>query len=396
MTVWVIGTIAVFVAAGIGWRIGRARQHLIPPTSTDIPPREITLDPAIVDLHPTGIVIADTRANIVFRNRSARQLADTHVGVLIDEVIERHLQHHLEHGCFGYDDELIELYGPPKKVVAISPLALPGGGSVVYVDDITEAHRLNQIHTDFVANISHELKTPIGALSVLAEALADGADPVTVDRVVGRMLNEVQRAGRTVEDLMELSWIELDAEHIQQDVTIDDMIGAACDRVTELAAQRHISISVEADRDLLDNTIIRGDRRQLVSALGNLVENAVKYSDVGGQVQLRVRHIDGYAEIECSDQGVGIPQRDLDRIFERFYRVDRARSRTTGGTGLGLAIVRHVANNHDGEVLVTSIEGEGSTFRFRLPHHLNRDRINRDRNRDPDKALEKVTDKGTA
>jgi two-component system sensor histidine kinase SenX3 len=253
----------------------------------------------------------------------------------------------------------------------ISARPLPHGHSVAFVDDISERRRVEQTRTDFVANISHELKTPVGALSVLAETLIDETDPETIARVVTRMLAETDRASRTIDDLMELSRIEMGAERSDEPVRIADVIRAGVDRVTELAARDGITIAslttVETDVRQADALIVVADRRQLVSAVGNLIENAVKYSEPGTSVQVRARRVEDWIEISVADQGVGIPQRDLDRVFERFYRVDRARSRTTGGTGLGLAIVRHVASNHGGDVSVTSVEGEGSTFVLRLP-----------------------------
>jgi two-component system sensor histidine kinase SenX3 len=253
----------------------------------------------------------------------------------------------------------------------ISARPLPHGRSVVFVDDISDRRRVEQTRTDFVANISHELKTPVGALSVLAETLVEETDLDTIARVVTRMLAETDRASRTIDDLMELSRIEMGTERSDEPVRIADVIRASVDRVTELAAHSGIMIStlapVDADGTQADSLHVRGDRRQLVSAVGNLIENAVKYSEPGSSVQVRARRVDDSVEISVTDQGVGIPQRDLDRVFERFYRVDRARSRSTGGTGLGLSIVRHVAGNHGGEVSVTSVEGEGSTFVLRLP-----------------------------
>jgi two-component system sensor histidine kinase SenX3 len=253
----------------------------------------------------------------------------------------------------------------------ISARPLPHGHSVAFVDDISERRRVEQTRTDFVANISHELKTPVGALSVLAETLIDETDPETISRVVTRMLAETDRASRTIDDLMELSRIEMGAERSDEPVRIADVIRAGVDRVTELAARDGITIAslttVETDVRQADALIVVADRRQLVSAVGNLIENAVKYSEPGTSVQVRARRVEDWIEISVADQGVGIPQRDLDRVFERFYRVDRARSRTTGGTGLGLSIVRHVASNHGGDVSVASVEGEGSTFVLRLP-----------------------------
>ena len=326
----------------------------------------------MVEHHPTGVVVADADGLVTYRNAVARALVGTHVGVLIDAAIERHLQAG-RGGRVG--EEVVELYGPPKRVLDVVSRPLPGGGSVVFVDDITERRRLDKVRTDFVANISHELKTPIGALSVLAETLVDETDPATVTRVVDRMMGEAQRASSTIDDLMELSRIELGGDRVSEPVRLADVVRAAVDRVTQLAGQREITIlATGAGLGGVGLPItVAGDRPQLVSAVGNLVENAVKYSERGGNVKVRVESTEGWLEISVSDEGVGIPQRDLSRIFERFYRVDRARSRETGGTGLGLSIVRHVATNHGGEVVVTSVEGQGSTFVLRLPAQLAHD-----------------------
>jgi two-component system sensor histidine kinase SenX3 len=220
------------------------------------------------------------------------------------------------------------------------------------------------MRTDFVANISHELKTPVGALALLAEALIGEDESEVVTRLAEKMVSEAHRMGRTIEDLLELSRIELGESPHREVVSVGLVAAEAVERVRHLADQREIAIDiVEPSRRL--NAI--GDRRQLVSAVANLVENGVKYSDPGCPVEVSA-HTDGtWVDIVVRDHGIGIPARDLDRIFERFYRVDRARSRETGGTGLGLAIVRHVATNHGGSVSVNSQEGAGSTFTLRIP-----------------------------
>jgi two-component system sensor histidine kinase SenX3 len=360
----IAGAMMVFF---LGWAVGR---RAAPEAAERLPEREAPAGTAVDDVlggHPTGIVIGDAQGKVWYRNRSARRLEGTHAGVLLDAAIERHLAQARQQ----VSDETIEFYGPPKLSFDLTARPLADGGSVVFVDDVSERRRMDQVRTDFVANISHELKTPIGAMSVLAETLVDEHDRATVLRVVNRMLAEADRATRTIEDLMELSRIEAGGERLLEPVRVSDVIRGALDRVTELASQRHITIStlepVVGGGQQSDALTVVGDRRQLVSAVGNLVENAVKYSDPESSVQVRAREQGGWIEISVSDQGAGIPQRDLDRIFERFYRVDRARSRSTGGTGLGLAIVRHIASNHLGDVVVTSTEGEGSTFVLRLP-----------------------------
>ena len=373
---WLLAVVTGVAGIGIGFAAGR--RTVVPgdraPTGHRAPgpvvehPQLSVAD--VVERHPTGIVVSGPDGTVTFRNATARGLGQhpggTHAGVLVDAAIERHLTT-ARAGREG--TEVVELYGPPRRVLDLMSYPLPDGGSVVFVDDVTERRRLDQIRTDFIANISHELKTPIGALSVLAETLADETDPATIARIVDRMLSEALRASNTIDDLMELSRIELGGDREHEPVRLADVVRAALERVTELAARRDITLTATGAGlgGVGPPLVVDCDRPQLVSAVGNLVENAVKYSEPGGQVTVRVDSRDGWAEIAVIDQGVGIPQRDLGRIFERFYRVDRARSRETGGTGLGLSIVRHVATNHGGEITVTSTEGEGSTFVLRLP-----------------------------
>lgn len=316
----------------------------------------------LLDALPLAVVFCGVDGAEIGRNAAARSLGRAPSGLLIDEAIERHLRRAL---LGGDVDEVIELYGPPKQVVIVRATRLASGGAVALVDDITERRRLDAMRTDFVANISHELKTPVGAIAVLADALVGEDDAEVIQRVVQRMVTEAERAARTIDDLLELS--EIEQHEVREGVVLDanDMIRAATDRFRQAAEQRELILEVTTS---VDDVRFLGDPRQVLSALGNLIDNAVKYSEQGGTVRLStVRHIGGMVELIVADCGVGIPAKDLDRIFERFYRVDKARSRGTGGTGLGLAIVRHVVNNHRGEVDVTSVEGEGSTFTLRFP-----------------------------
>jgi two-component system sensor histidine kinase SenX3 len=237
-------------------------------------------------------------------------------------------------------------------------------GALAVIEDVSERRRLEAVRRDFVANISHELKTPVGALGVLAETIASETDTRVIRRLAGRMTGEAIRVGRIVDDLLALSRIEAEEQQLRESLSVKDLISEAVDRVESLADRAGITVDAES---VGRRHTVRGDRRQLVSALTNLLENACKYSDGGSTVWLS-SSTDGTAvSIAVRDEGIGIPSRDLERVFERFYRVDRARSRDTGGTGLGLAIVRHVAGNHGGDVSVESREGEGSTFTLRLP-----------------------------
>ena len=252
-------------------------------------------------------------------------------------------------------------------MVHAAPLRVDGEplGAIAVIDDITEIQRIDSIRRDFVANVSHELKTPIGALSLLAETLAGETDAAIVQRLSERVRNESFRVSNMVDDLLTLSRIEgNDAPNIDE-FGIDMLVRECVDRVHPLAEQRLVSISVGPIEASLQ---VVGDRRQIASALSNLLENAVKYSEQGAPVEVRVSASAHEMSIVVQDHGIGIPSAELERIFERFYRVDKARSRETGGTGLGLSIARHVARNHGGDVTVSSREGEGSTFALLLPH----------------------------
>ncbi|HSL56706.1 MAG TPA: ATP-binding protein [Acidimicrobiales bacterium] len=313
---------------------------------------------------PQGVLVFDADGTVLVHNPAGAVYTEARHGDALVEAAMTQLVARALAGERGTD--VVELFGPPRRtlVITAAPLEVAGPGAVAVIDDVTERRRLEAVRRDFVANISHELKTPVGALVLLAETLADEDDAEVTARLAGRMFTEAQRVGRTIDDLLELSRIEAEEVRQREAVPVSGVLAAAVDRIAPAADQR--SIEVQLDEPGADATII-GDRRQLASAVFNLLENAVKYSDDGSVVHLRSWSDAAWVDIEVEDHGVGIPPRDLERIFERFYRVDQARSRQTGGTGLGLAIVRHVVNNHAGEVLVESREGEGSTFTLRFP-----------------------------
>ena len=241
-----------------------------------------------------------------------------------------------------------------------------GDGTVLLlVEDLSGARRVDTVRRDFVANVSHELKTPIGALSLLAEAVSEAADdPVEVLRFADRMRMECSRLTNLVADLIDLSRLQGDQPlDSARPVSVDFMVAEALDAVGMMARSEEIELVSGGESGLY----IFGVEDQLITALRNLLANAVSYSKPRTRVAVGVADRDGIVNISVSDQGLGIGQKELERIFERFYRVDRARSRITGGTGLGLAIVKHVCINHGGDVTVWSVEGEGSTFTLRLP-----------------------------
>jgi two-component system sensor histidine kinase SenX3 len=248
--------------------------------------------------------------------------------------------------------------------VRVAPLGSVGQ-VLVLAEDQTERRRVEAVRRDFVANVSHELKTPVGAISLLAETIQDAADdPEAVTRFAARMQHEAARLTYLIQDIITLSRIQ-GAEPIPApaQVSVDDVIGAAVDHCNTRAGAKDIALVVGGTEGMR----VWGDEELLVTALRNLIDNAIAYSPEHTRVVISTRPAGEAVEISVSDQGIGIPEDAQERIFERFFRVDTARSRATGGTGLGLAIVKHVAASHAGEVSVWSKEGSGSTFTLRLP-----------------------------
>jgi two-component system, OmpR family, sensor histidine kinase SenX3 len=243
---------------------------------------------------------------------------------------------------------------------------------LVLADDQTAARRIEETRRDFVANISHELKTPIGAIALLTEAVEEAADdPAAVRKFASRMGIESARLTDLVSQIIELSRLQSDNPLVDPEIVdIDEVLVEAVDRRRMDAERNRITLTVAG----ISGTRVLGSARQLGVAVGNLVENAIAYSDPGARVvvaaHVQAKSDDDYVEITVSDNGIGIPSAEIDRIFERFYRVDYARSRANGGTGLGLAIVKHIAAIHSGEVAVWSQVGQGSTFTIRVPAHL--------------------------
>jgi two-component system sensor histidine kinase SenX3 len=254
--------------------------------------------------------------------------------------------------------------GTHDLLVRVLPLDTQGTIAILIFDD-SEMRRLDSIRRDFVANISHELKTPIGALSILSEAVLGAADdPEAIAKFATRMQAESKRLSDLVQEIINLSRLQ-DDDPLKnaQDIDMSDVIQEAID----LSQMRAESRQIEVLAAIQNEAFIRGDRSQVLMAISNLIENAINYSPERTRVAVNLKSANGLVEVSVTDQGIGIPEKDLERIFERFYRVDPARSRLTGGTGLGLSIVKHVATNHGGDVAVWSVAGAGSTFTLRFP-----------------------------
>lgn len=264
----------------------------------------------------------------------------------------------------------VEVYVPSRRVLSVRADRLPPDvvdGVSIEVRDISEEERVDAMRQDFVANVSHELKTPIGALTVLAEAMGETDDDVARKRLSDRLVGEAERVAALVDDILDLSLVERDQPD-KATVDLVEVIGEAC-RSLAVVAERWL-VRIEADLPS-QAVVVFGDRRQLLSAIANLLDNAIKYGSVPGEssshVVVRLRCDESHAVLTVEDHGIGISEPHLSRIFERFYRVDRARGRSRGGTGLGLAIVRHVALNHGGTISAESTPGVGTVFRLRIP-----------------------------
>lgn len=316
---------------------------------------------------PLGVVVTDPQGVPVYRNRFAERFERGRHG---EALVEAAMEEVIPGAIAGHPVErAIDLYGPPARnlQLRVSPTYDDGEltGSIVLIEDVTAAQQVDRIRKDFVANVSHELRTPIGAIGVLAETLREATDTEVIERLSGRLESEALRLGELIDDLLILSKLESDQSTEADTMDLHQVVRSAVERTAGSAEQREITVEHFGSGE--GPVVIEGDEGQMVSAVTNLLDNAIKYSNIGSVVIVEVVRSDCAARLSVADTGVGIAEADLDRIFERFYRVDNARSRATGGTGLGLSIVRHVAVNHDGDISVESIEGQGSTFALHLP-----------------------------
>jgi len=359
---------AVGVAGAVLLISRRAAVAAVPPPPVRAAePSPPMLARRVLEVMGTAAVVLDPDDEVVLANPAARQMGVVRGGRVVVDDLRRLARAARRDGesRHGVVDTRGRLGREPIAVSArVAPLVETGYVALL-LDDVTETRRLEAVRRDFVANVSHELKTPVGALTLLAEAVQDAADdPEAIRRFAGRMQHEGIRLGRLVAELIELSRLQ-GAEPLPSAtiVDVDTIVVEAVDR-TRLAAESAGIVVVSGGEGRLS---VRGNELQLVTALVNLIDNAVAYSPAGTRVAVGTRGRDGHVEISVSDQGIGIAESDLERVFERFYRADPARSRATGGTGLGLAIVKHIATNHGGGVSVWSVEGSGSTFTLRLP-----------------------------
>jgi two-component system sensor histidine kinase SenX3 len=324
------------------------------------------VDQILDALESAGIVL-DPSANVVKASPGAVAMGLVRGGVLVHEEIDRLAIAVRSTG----ERAVVELelgkgrFGEANATVRVRAARLGTRFILVLAEDITEAKRLDEVRRDFIANISHELKTPIGAVGLLSEALQSAADdPDQVRRFATKMSAEAARLAKITAEIIELSRLQAaDALARPELIDVDHILAAAIDQSRVLAESSGIELVGARAKGLA----VYGDEPLLIVAVHNLITNAIAYSSPGARVGVGARGVDGAVEIAVTDQGIGIADEDKERVFERFFRVDEARSRRTGGTGLGLAIVKHTVQNHGGEVKVWSQLGRGSTFTIRLP-----------------------------
>ena len=379
-TLLAIGALAIGVALGFAVA-RRGRVEVLVPLSTPVPDptsrRAQPLAALVVEALNHGVIVLDREERAVLVNPAARSMGILDVDTLAFPELVSTTRKTLETGeqiCTSIDLPIGRL-GREPIALSVTAVPLPGADDrtaavCLLLSDVSETRRLEAVRRDFVANVSHELKTPVGALTLLAEAIQDAADdPDAVARFAARIQHEGSRLARLVGELMELSRVQgADPMPGATEVDVRSVVSEAIERTRLAAEQAAITVSTACANGLR----VRGNEAQLATAVANLVDNAIAYSGSGSRVAVSARasrDVDGRptVDIAVTDQGIGISESERDRIFERFYRVDPARSRATGGTGLGLAIVKNIVTNHLGTVAVWSANGSGSTFTIRLP-----------------------------
>ena len=339
------------------------------------PPRTTTVGRFLhlaVQGAPVGVAIIDTEGNIVLSNSAAHEMSIIHgrdIHPRIWQAAIEVMEDEEEREERELDITLPRIAGKGRVTdvhALVAPLSLTDAGFVViYATDQSENVRMEKARRDFVANVSHELKTPVGSMALLAEALMESSDDEDSVSYFGtRLVEESHRMGDLISELISLSKLQ-GAQPLPEltPVSVDELVDVAIDRML-ISAE---SAGIELSRDEPSGITVLGDRESLLTALVNLVANAVNYSPDSTPVTVTQKIVDDHVHISVTDRGIGIAEEYQDRVFERFFRVDKARSRATGGTGLGLAIVKHVVANHGGELTLWSQPGVGSTFTIVLP-----------------------------
>jgi two-component system sensor histidine kinase SenX3 len=359
--------IGAVVAGGavLAWHLSDRQQHQAPATEEPVVPVGVA---AVLSVLGSSAVVVDDDDVVLKASAPAYSMGLVRGTSLHSDELADLVRQVRRDGQIRETELLMARPGVPSRHVTARVAPLGARLVLALVEDRTRERRVEAVRRDFVANVSHELKTPVGAIRLLAEAVHDAAgDPEAVKRFSNRMLTESDRLSRLVQQVIELSRLQGD-EPLEQPmpVELDEVIKVAVDTSAIDADSKRISIVVGGTPQLG----LFGNEEQVTAAVANLVANAVSYSECDATVLVSTKANDEMVEVSVVDQGIGIPADEIDRIFERFYRVDPARHRSTGGTGLGLSIVKHVAATHGGEVRVWSVEGQGSTFTLTLPRYF--------------------------
>ena len=355
----------VATSAMVAWYISEDRQRRLPHVEEPVVPPEVA---TVLSVLRSSAVVVDDDDTVLKASAPAYALGLVRGTSLLSGELADLVPRARRDGQIRETELVMSRPGVPARHVTARVAPLGSRLVLALVEDRTRERRVEAVRRDFVANVSHELKTPVGAIRVLADAVTEAAeDPEAVRRFAGRMLTESDRLTQLVLQIIELSRLQGDEPlEAPEAVDVDEVISTAVDTSAIDADKKGISVHTGG----VEGLQVFGNEDQVLAAVANLISNAVAYSDPGSTVSVTTRADQGSVEIAVVDQGIGIPQDEIDRIFERFYRVDPARHRSTGGTGLGLSIVKHVAATHGGEVRVWSVEGQGSTFTLTLPQHL--------------------------
>ena len=363
--------VGAVVAGGavLAWHVSERQQRLLPDVQQAVLPDGVA---TVLSVLRSSAVVVDDSETVLKASAPAYALNLVRGTQLVSEDLADLVRQVRRDGQIREAELLMTRPDMPARYVTARVAPLGARLVLALVEDRTRERRVEEVRRDFVANVSHELKTPVGAIRLLADAMQDAAeDPEAVKRFAERMFKESDRLGNLVQQIIELSRLQAD-DPLDEPVAVhlDDVIQAAVDAIKIDAEDKSIQVLVGGVPDLQ----VFGNEDQVTAAVGNLVANAVSYSERDSTVLVTTRVDEGSVDISVVDQGIGIPAEELDRIFERFYRVDPARHRSTGGTGLGLSIVKHVAATHGGEVRAWSAEGQGSTFTLTLPQHFGAER----------------------
>jgi two-component system sensor histidine kinase SenX3 len=358
--------IGAVVAGGavLAWHVSDRQQHVAPTVAAPVVPPEVA---AVLGVLRSSSLLVDDGDVVVKASAPTYAFGLVRGAQLVNPELAEVVRQVRRDGQIREVELVIGRSGEANRHVIARVAPLGSHLVLALVEDRTRERRIEEVRRDFVANVSHELKTPVGAIRLLSEAVADASDdPEAVKRFAERMLTESDRLSRLVQQIIELSRLQAD-DPLEKPVPVelDDVIGFAIDSSAIDASSKRIDVVSSGTAGLE----VLGSEKQITAAIANLVSNAVSYSSEDSTVLVTTKVVDDNVEVSVVDQGIGIPQTEIDRIFERFYRVDPARHRSTGGTGLGLSIVKHVAATHGGEVRVWSVEGQGSTFTLTLPQH---------------------------